>query len=85
MRAQTAILFFNDSVRFQTTAMGSSVQTTSAKTETAVRDGQRRLVDMNFECEHTRLQIDGVDPNIGIPTLVVLTGPISRDGIAFSQ
>ena len=36
MRAQTAILFLSDSVRFHTTAMGSSVQTTSAKTETAL-------------------------------------------------
>jgi len=38
MRAQTAILFLSDRVRFHTTAIGSSVQTTSAKTETAVKN-----------------------------------------------
>jgi hypothetical protein len=36
MRAQTAIFFLIERVRFQTTTMGSRVQTTSAKTETAV-------------------------------------------------
>lgn len=45
MRAQTAILFLSDSVRFHTTAMGSSVQTTSAKTETAVQECQRCVAE----------------------------------------
>jgi hypothetical protein len=43
MRAQTAILFLMERVKFHTTAMGSSVQTTSAKTETAVRYCQWRV------------------------------------------
>jgi hypothetical protein len=37
MRAQTAILFFRERVKFHTTAIGRSVQTTSAKTDTAVQ------------------------------------------------
>ena len=37
MRAQTAIFFFNERVKFHTTATGNMVQTTSAKTETAVQ------------------------------------------------
>jgi hypothetical protein len=37
MRAQTAILFLRERVKFHTTAMGSNVQTMSANTETAVQ------------------------------------------------
>jgi hypothetical protein len=50
MRAQTAILFLTERVKFHTTAMGSNVQTTSAKTETAVRSCQWRVKRFRAEC-----------------------------------
>jgi hypothetical protein len=35
--------------------------------------------------KHTCLEIDRVNPDIGIPALVMLAGPVRRDRIALSQ
>ena len=58
MRAQTAILFLRESVKCHTTAIGSSVHTTSAKTETAAQNCQQLLVDYSVASIHTCLKVD---------------------------